>query len=88
MQRFLYTGHGRESGFAVYHTCAPNTYRWGVARRRDARFKEDAMKKIVMLLGLAAAVYGAMRLLRSQDDDEFAIDDPLAPSAYTPQPQS
>jgi hypothetical protein len=46
------------------------------------------MKKIVMLLGLAAAVYGAMRLLRSQDDDEFAIDDPLAPSAYTPQPQS
>lgn len=32
------------------------------------------MKKIVMLVGLAAAAYGAMKLFRGNNDDEFNID--------------
>jgi len=40
------------------------------------------MKKIMVLLGLAAAAYGAIRLFKGKDEDEFATDE------YIPQPQS
>ncbi|MEX2246777.1 MAG: hypothetical protein WEC75_08825 [Dehalococcoidia bacterium] len=38
------------------------------------------LKKIVVLLGFAAAAYGALKFFRSKDDDEFG-------SSYVPQPQ-
>ncbi len=40
------------------------------------------MKKIVVLIGLAAAAYGAMKLVRGHDEDEFNIDQ------YAPAPQA
>lgn len=40
------------------------------------------MKKIVMLLGLAAAAYGVMKLMRGGQEDEFNIDQ------YAPAPQA
>ena len=39
------------------------------------------MKKILVLVGLAAAAYGVMKLVRGRDEDEFKIDQ------YTAQPQ-
>ncbi len=39
------------------------------------------MKKIVMLIGLAAAAYGAMKLFRGKEEDEFNVDQ------YDPQSQ-
>ena len=39
------------------------------------------MKKILVLLGLAAAAYGVMKLVRGSEEDEFNIDQ------YAPQPQ-
>ena len=39
------------------------------------------MKKLVMLVGFAAAAYGAMKLFRSKDEDEFGS------GAYAPQSQ-
>jgi hypothetical protein len=41
------------------------------------------MKKIVVLAGLAAAAFGAMKLLRGKDEDTFDAD-----RAYEPQPQA
>jgi hypothetical protein len=38
------------------------------------------MKKIVMIVGLAAAAYGAMKLIRGGNEDEFNIDQ-YAPDA-------
>ena len=45
------------------------------------RFKEDAMKKIMMLLGIAAAGYGAMKFFKGKSEDEYA-------DQYAPQPQA
>lgn len=42
------------------------------------------MKKILVLLGLAAAAYGVMKLIRGGDEDEFNIDQ----YAAQPQPQA
>jgi hypothetical protein len=42
-------------------------------------FKEDAMKKLFVLVGLAAAAYGAMKLMRGNEEDEFNIDQYAAP---------
>ena len=39
------------------------------------------MKKLVMLVGLAAAAYGAMKMFRSKEEDDFGMD------PYAPQPQ-
>lgn len=39
------------------------------------------MKKILVLLGLAAAVYGVMKMVRGSEEDEFNIEQ------YAPQPQ-
>ncbi|MEX2225817.1 MAG: hypothetical protein WEB52_05135 [Dehalococcoidia bacterium] len=40
------------------------------------------MKKFVFLAGIAAAVFGAMKMLRSKDENSFDVDAP-----YEPQPQ-
>lgn len=42
------------------------------------------MKKLFLLLGLAAAGYGAMKLIRGSQDDEFASDMYAPPSSYDP----
>ncbi|HEX5479419.1 MAG TPA: hypothetical protein VFY79_06825 [Dehalococcoidia bacterium] len=41
------------------------------------------MKKLFVLVGLAAAAYGAMKLMRGNEEDEFNIDQYAAPQ---PQP--
>jgi hypothetical protein len=45
------------------------------------------MKKIMVLVGLAAAAYGALRLFRSKEEDEFAADQ-FSTDEYVPQTQS
>ncbi|MHB8376089.1 MAG: hypothetical protein ACYDEB_03950 [Dehalococcoidia bacterium] len=40
------------------------------------------MKKLLVLLGLAAAAYGVMKVIRGGDEDEFNIDQ------YAAQPQA
>ncbi|HZP57550.1 MAG TPA: hypothetical protein VFC53_08330 [Dehalococcoidia bacterium] len=40
------------------------------------------MKKIVMLIGIAAAAYGAMKLFRKGESDEFQFE------SLEPQPQA
>jgi len=44
------------------------------------------MKKIMLLAGVAAAAYGAMKMFRQPKEDEFAIDQTYPASSYTPQP--
>lgn len=45
------------------------------------------MKKLFLLAGVAAAAFGAMKLLRGGEKDEFGNIEPYAPSAYHPEPQ-
>jgi hypothetical protein len=43
------------------------------------------MKKIMVLAGVAAAAFGAMKLLKNKDNDEFAA--PYnPPTSYSPEP--
>jgi len=50
------------------------------------------MKRIFMLIGLAAAAYGIMKLVRGNSEDEFMTDPAFGPSTYdstyAPQPQA
>jgi hypothetical protein len=47
------------------------------------------MKKLLMLAGIAAAAWGAMRLFRGKNEDEFQLDDytPSQPSQPATDPQ-
>ena len=37
--------------------------------------EKTVMKKIMMLVGLAAAAYGAMRLFRNKEEEQYNFDD-------------
>lgn len=40
------------------------------------------MKKLFVLIGLAAAAYGAMKFMRGNEEDEFNIDQYAAPQPH------
>ncbi len=45
------------------------------------------MKKIIMLAGIAAAVFGAKKLLGGKKDDAYGTDFTTPTNGYAPQPQ-